>query len=525
MATEMYSLPPIYNLNAKVDLPTCMYSLPVIQSSAGENIQAVESSSSSSAGAGYMDALEKRQDSILARLGQLKDQVSAYKQSIGLGPIPDVKPATNAKGSGCIADIVIKASPSRPPHSLPTALAVLQSNGYAVFMSTHIHSSVTTGANKLKAFLPPTVSGLSRSLADVRVTFIWAEVSGECELIVSPLTQSVIKGEVNILRYLARVFDDEFVYENSNNVASLDCMLDTISSLPYAVPKNRPPMLRSVTSGLPKVFNGDDITVVDLALFSYLKQGDQGGNLPQEVKKWMEGMTKWSEEMMSSDEGKKRSPRRRNYRRSHRTSHNHKEGPPEKKHRESEKEKSPKKEKSPQKSIKEEKGKENTPPSGHMNKAQLFTFLEKNKIKYNNVEHPEVFTVEAMMPYLENVEGAICKNLFLKDKKGGLYLLSAAHDREVKLNDVAKKVGAKELRFGAENVMLDTLGVSQGCVTAFSLVNDKARKVKFIVDSSLLDGSFKMVNFHPMVNTDTTGISTQDFNKFLQITGHQILKF
>ena len=36
---EMYSLGPVYDLNAKVDLPTSMYSLPVIQSSAGENIQ------------------------------------------------------------------------------------------------------------------------------------------------------------------------------------------------------------------------------------------------------------------------------------------------------------------------------------------------------------------------------------------------------------------------------------------------------------------------------------------------------
>jgi len=287
----------------------------------------------------------------------LKDQVSAYKQSIGLGPVPDVKPATNVKGSGCIADIVIKASPSRPPFSVPSLLAVLQSSGYAVFMSTHTHSSVTSN-NKPKAFLPPTVAGLSRSLADVRVTLIWAEVSGECELMVSPLTQSVIKGEVNILRYFARVFDDEFVYENSSDLASIDCMLDTIASLPYAAPKNRPPMLRSVTSGLSKSahVNGDDITLADLALFSYLKQGDHGKESQAEVKKWLESMNKWSEDMMSSDEAKKKSPRRRNYRRSHRTSHNHKEGPPEKRHRESEKEKSPKKEKSPQKTVKEEKG-------------------------------------------------------------------------------------------------------------------------------------------------------------------------
>lgn len=46
------------------------------------------------------------------------------------------------------------------------------------------------------------------------------------------------------------------------------------------------------------------------------------------------------------------------------------------------------------------------------------------------------------MPYLEQVTGAVCKNLFLKDKKKKLYLLSCVHDAEVKLNDIAKTVGA-----------------------------------------------------------------------------------
>ena len=45
------------------------------------------------------------------------------------------------------------------------------------------------------------------------------------------------------------------------------------------------------------------------------------------------------------------------------------------------------------------------------------SFFSENGINYDNVEHPEVFTVDAMMPYLTNVKGAIGKNLFLKDKK------------------------------------------------------------------------------------------------------------
>lgn len=44
----------------------------------------------------------------------------------------------------------------------------------------------------------------------------------------------------------------------------------------------------------------------------------------------------------------------------------------------------------------------------------------------------QVFTVEEMMPHLQSVNGAVTKNLFLKDKKKkGLWLVSARHDRQV----------------------------------------------------------------------------------------------
>merc|ERR1719234_663846 len=83
----------------------------------------------------------------------------------------------------------------------------------------------------------------------------------------------------------------------------------------------------------------------------------------------------------------------------------------------------------------------------HFDKQRLFDYFKQNSISYDNIEHPEVFTVEAMLPYLKDVTGAVCKNLFLKDKKKNLYILSAEHTKEVKMNDVAKKIGAKELRF------------------------------------------------------------------------------
>ncbi len=194
-----------------------------------------------------------------------------------------------------------------------------------------------------------------------------------------------------------------------------------------------------------------------------------------------------------------------------------------------------KKEKSPKKEIKEPKqilkssGKEKTPPKSvtmsHLNKVELFNYFTENGIDFENVEHPEVFTVETMMPYVKHLSGAICKNLFLKDRHKNLYLLSAKYDREFTLSDISKAIGAKDLRFGDESVMFEKLGVKQGCVTAYALVNDKERCVKFLVDKQLIDGSHDSVSFHPLVNSATTRISSKDFNKFLYLTHHTVIPF
>merc|ERR1712107_242625 len=114
---------------------------------------------------------------------------------------------------------------------------------------------------------------------------------------------------------------------------------------------------------------------------------------------------------------------------------------------------------------------------------------------------------------------------FLKDKKKNLYLLSAKYDRDIKLNDIAASIGAKDLRLADESVLFDKLGVRQGCVTAYALVNDTEKCVKFLVDKQLVDGSHEAVNFHPMVNTATTRLSSKDFNKFLYLTRHQVIQF
>ena len=121
-------------------------------------------------------------------------------------------------------------------------------------------------------------------------------------------------------------------------------------------------------------------------------------------------------------------------------------------------------------------------------------------------------------------DGAISKNLFLKDKKGKLYLLSALHNKPINLSDLGKKLKlpSGSLRFASEDLLFETLGVRQGCVTAYALINDmENKKVTFLLDQDVLQ--FEKVYFHPLVNTASTGISLSDFRKFLSITGHEIV--
>ncbi|XP_069110085.1 prolyl-tRNA synthetase associated domain-containing protein 1-like [Argopecten irradians] len=154
----------------------------------------------------------------------------------------------------------------------------------------------------------------------------------------------------------------------------------------------------------------------------------------------------------------------------------------------------------------------------------LLQKLEEWGIEVTTVEHPEVFTVEEALPHISQHEGMFAKNLFLRSKKKKLYLFCAPHDADVKLNDLAKMVAASGgLRFADESVLEEKLGLTQGSVTLFGLINDCAGDVTLVLDRRLVDGSYNKIFFHPMVNSASSAISPAGIQTFLQHTGHQPL--
>jgi len=163
-----------------------------------------------------------------------------------------------------------------------------------------------------------------------------------------------------------------------------------------------------------------------------------------------------------------------------------------------------------------------TPPSEvepAFDRDRLLEWMADNGIARTTHDHPAVFRVEEGLDLKAAMPGAHTKNLFLKDKKGRLWLISARQDTEIDLKRAPKTLGSDKLSFGNEALLYETLGVRGGSVTALGLINDPDHRVTFVLDKALWDAD--IVNFHPLTNTATTALAQADFRRFLSLIGRQ----
>jgi len=147
----------------------------------------------------------------------------------------------------------------------------------------------------------------------------------------------------------------------------------------------------------------------------------------------------------------------------------------------------------------------------------LFDFLDKHGIEHKTLRHPAVFRVEEGLEIKAALPGGHTKNLFLKDAKGQLWLISALGETKIDLKTLPGVIGSARLSFGSEERLYDALGVKPGSVTAFALINDGEKKVRFVADRALMESD--PVNFHPLANTATTAVSAKGFRDFLSALG------
>jgi Ala-tRNA(Pro) deacylase len=159
------------------------------------------------------------------------------------------------------------------------------------------------------------------------------------------------------------------------------------------------------------------------------------------------------------------------------------------------------------------------PAQQPLTRASLLRHLDEQGYRTTTIDHPAVATVAESSAVDLGLPGAHTKNLFLKDENGRLLLLVAKSSTKVDLKRVSRALGMGRLSFGKPELMLETLGVTPGSVTAFAIFNDKTGRVRIVLDNALTE--HESVNCHPLENVATTNIALNDLLSFIRGTGHE----
>ena len=149
----------------------------------------------------------------------------------------------------------------------------------------------------------------------------------------------------------------------------------------------------------------------------------------------------------------------------------------------------------------------------------LFARLKSLGIETKTKDHAPVYTVEEARALRGEIPGGHCKNLFLKDDKGNIWLIVCLEEAQIDLKAAPARIGSRRLSFGKPELLKEVLGVEPGSVTPFGLINDTRNRVNVVLDAAMM--AHELVNYHPLENTATTTIRAADLIAFIRSCGHE----
>ena len=150
---------------------------------------------------------------------------------------------------------------------------------------------------------------------------------------------------------------------------------------------------------------------------------------------------------------------------------------------------------------------------------RLFEILQSLDIAYKKYDHEPIFTVEEGLHLKVEIPGVHCRNLYLRDKKKRNFLVVAANETAVDIKALPEQLGSGRLSFGSAERLWEHLGIRPGSVCPFTVINDPEHKVQVVLDAYMMNAD--IVNYHPLDNAMTIGLSPADLLKFFDHTGHK----
>ena len=153
-------------------------------------------------------------------------------------------------------------------------------------------------------------------------------------------------------------------------------------------------------------------------------------------------------------------------------------------------------------------------------KMNLYNIFKKLDIKFEEIEHEPVFTIEQAQAIKNRIKGTGCKNLFLTDKRGKYILAILEENKKANIKQIEKLVNTSHLSFAKTTELQSVLQLEKGSVTPLGILNDIDNKVVLVIDTDLKD---KILLFHPNTNTKTISITYDNLIKFIEFRNHNYM--
>jgi hypothetical protein len=142
---------------------------------------------------------------------------------------------------------------------------------------------------------------------------------------------------------------------------------------------------------------------------------------------------------------------------------------------------------------------------GDLAENPLVKKIQEFGLEYDVYTHAACMTAEELVANvpLPSEKETHTKNLFFKDKKHGLFLVTHATSSTFntkQLGSLLNLQGKVNLRLADEPTLDKHLAVKPGCVGPLCIVNDESKEVTLVLDKALTDGTYDYIHSHPLRN-------------------------
>jgi hypothetical protein len=143
-------------------------------------------------------------------------------------------------------------------------------------------------------------------------------------------------------------------------------------------------------------------------------------------------------------------------------------------------------------------------------------------LEYSVYSHTPCMTAEELVANvpLASPKETHTKNLFFKDKKHGLFLVThatASTFNTKQLGNLLNLQGKVNMRLADEALLDKHLQVKPGCVGPLCIVNDASKEVTLVLDKALMD--YDYIHSHPLQNDKSVKISPAVLKEYMSKAG------